>query len=356
MSYGEPLRRNRALKLLALIAGSFTVLFVCLCLMIWSLMSLPLPQKPLLTMAVWPSADLRGAVPEVWREAKEANSPLPTLLGYARDPQTGEPVPFALVFPSLLDAETYRSATWRLESSADLQVSEQSGMSQVFGPLYKLPWSNQIELTVYVKELLDPDGLADDLPTKVSGPVKDGVWTTDLHDTDTFLSESLTYAGTDGNVMALTKESSDAVSAYSILQGVVWPLPDAGTLSWNDVASGTRLSVGASNGQEAVLALGLTAANGDFGLKYEKLSDDTPYKMLTLPTNATGVNDGVTIPHTSISMIDAKKTLSKGCQGKSVAEFDETSLINICSWLGVCWERPSGLQITVKNGVINVCF
>lgn len=354
MSFGEPPRRYRALKLLALLAGSFLVLALSLAFVAWVTMKLPLPESPLVAAVVRSSVTMPGNIPQVWREARDMNDPMPTLLGYARNPETGEPVPFAVTFPSLFDGATYSSGRWNLLTDQDLKAAEYLPMSKIYGKLLGFPTSHDVWLTVYAKNLLDSEGALSGLPQIIQGEVKDRIWHTDLSSEGLSGLDSLQLGQ---NAIPLTAENSLIAGSAAVLQGITLNLPETGVLNWVNTATGTRLEPKSMNSQNTTGESDLAVANGLFGYRQKFLEDQTPYYMLTFPDSSTRTFSGVDVPNTvSRPVISPSSASSLACPGQLLALFDTTSVSNICSWLGVCWEKPKTVIFTHINNRVDICF
>lgn len=316
----------------------------------WMTMKMPMPNQPLMAAVVRSSASLPGNIPQVWREAREMNDPMPTLLGYARNPETGEPVPYAVTFPSLFEGATYASGRWNLLTEQDFHAAEYVPMSQVFGKLLGFPTSHEVWLTVYVKNLLDAENVLSDLPQTIQGDVENGVWHTDLKPEGLSGLENV-QAGQ--NAIPLTAENSVIAGSAALLQGITLNLPESGLLVWTNMATGTWLELKSSNPSAKS---DLAVANGVFGYRQKFLEDQTPYYGLTLPNVATQTFSGVYLPNTVSRPVATFPISSSTCPGQTLAAFDAISVSNICSWLGVCWEKPKSVIFTHINNHVDVCF
>ncbi len=319
-------------------------------------MFLPVPEKPLLVVAAWPDADLGPNAPLVWRQARADNQPLPTLMGYARNPQDGQPVPFAVVFPSLFSSETYKTGKWILVAETELGAKKAVSMSQAFGSAWKLPWHDDISLTVYAQEMLDPEGVSQNLPQTISGPVMGNVWRTDFAVDADMASKLQDLKKIQTQGMALSQESAKIISSFAGLNGVVWPVPSFGQLDWSNAASGTVFGLAAPSGQKAIVGLSMAVANGKNGLKNAMLEDQTPYQIITPPAVAATDTPGSVSIKSGWGLANGEGSLEVECQGNDILSLDSRSMSSACMWLGLCWEKPKGVKMSVENGKLTVCF
>ncbi len=353
MSYGEAPVKRRITKLLAVLAGSFVAFLIIFCLGFWFLTSMPIPDG-LVAMVVMPSSTkLPAEAPEIWKTALEANHPLPTVAGYAKD-KSGKTIPFAIRVFLVSDLADHSSA-WKLLSASELISTSSKRPASLLGS----PFPSSIQLTIWPRKLLNSvSGLGFDLPDVMTGPVVGNVWRVKgLKDEMPSLSSV-----TSSSAMALNPTFSRLLSNYLTANGKVIKVPENGLVNWKSDSNGVNLFVQPEEPIENSFYLDLAEGYDLFDYKSLLLEDETSYQMLNPPANLSTTSSifqqtqfVYQLPAKPV-IEDANKTVrSLACSGEPLAILDRQSLKNICSWVDICYFSPRQMIVARQSNQINFC-
>lgn len=353
MSYGEAPVKRRITKLLAVLAGSFAIFLVIFSLGFWFLTSMPIPNETV-AMAVLPaSVKLSGEAPEVWRIAVDANQPLPTVVGYAKD-KDGKTKPFAIRVFLVSDLTNHFSA-WNLLSGSELTSSSSKRPSTLIGS----PFSSTARLTIWPKKLLNSvSGLGFDLPEVMAGPIIGKVWRVNGLKDDVQSLSSVT--GT--NAIALNPSFSRLLSNYLTANGKVVKVPENGLVNWKNDKTGLNLFVQPNTPIENSVYLDLAEGLDLFDYKSSLLEDETTYQILNPPISLSATSSVFQqtqfvyqLPAKPIIEDPNKSVRSLACSGEPLAVFDHQSLKNICSWTDICFFVPKQMIIAKQGDQVSFC-
>jgi hypothetical protein len=353
MSYGEAPVKRRLTNLLAVLAGSFALCLVIFCLAFWFLSTIPLPSD-MVAMAVLPSGTtLSPEAPDIWVKAVDVNHPLPTLVGYAKD-KTGKIVPFAVrVF--LISDLTEGWSVWKLVAGSDLAISAGKKPISLFGT----PFLRTTQLTIWPKKLINHPGSGFDLPEVLSGQITKNVWHVSQITDD---GVGLTTV-TSSNLTALTPPLSQLLTNYAAANGKTFQIPENGLVGWNLDQNNLNLMIQPKTPINASTLLGLAEGYDLFDYRNVLLEDETNYQILNPPVSLSATSTvfqqkefAFQIPNRSQLSSLNKSVSSLACPGQPVAFFDNASLTNICTWIGICYTTPRQLVITQQVNGINFCW
>jgi hypothetical protein len=375
LSYGEAPNRRRLPKLLALLAGSFAVVAVVLVVWFWYFTALPMPTDASLVVIVPDGVDLPVRSPEVWRRVAKENSPLPTVMGFISDP-SGSPksTAFAIRVFSLTDFFADKGlSVWKMEADQTSGLIAQTAPQKIFGDLWALPHAPM--LTIWPKRLFG-SSLPSDLPEVLSGPVMGNIWQVPIdHDA---ISDQLTPLGP--NNVILSASADDYLAKSTQINGLQIQLPASGRLNWVRHETSLDFAIQPNFPLSSSTLSGLESTQGHLGKKDALLPDQSAYQILrplVIPDLVDEKDALISEIQTASSSKDLLKQqvyefsltdqvsllLGQGtenvsqltCPGNHLAEFDETSLKNICSWLDICFVDMNLLVIAEQGSFVNFC-
>lgn len=353
MSYGEAPVKRRMTKLLAVLAGSFAIFLVIFCFGFWLFTSMPVPDDAV-AMAVLPSSiSLPPEAPGVWEIAQEANHPLPTVVGYAKD-KTGKTVPFAIRVFLVSDFANQWSA-WKLLSTSELTVSSSRRPSSLIGS----PLSSAIRLTIWPKEMLSSvSGLGFDLPDVMTGPVVNNAWQVKGLKGDVPGLRSVTSS----SAMALNPAFSHLLTNYLTANGKVIKVPEKGLVNWKNESNGVNLFIQPEEPVLNSIYLDLAEGYDLFDYKNSLLEDETSYQILNPPASLSATSSifqqnlfAYRLPAKPIIEDGNNSARSLACSGEPLAIFDYQSLKNMCSWTDICYFVPKQMIVARQSNQTNFC-
>lgn len=368
MSYGEAPIKSRITKLLVILAGSFVVVLLALGVWFWFFSSIPLPAD-ISAMAVVPAhVQLPDQVPDVWKQAADINSPLPTVMGFVTDKQGGKPIPFAIQVFSLSELmQDGKLTAWRIVSEGDLKPQTWKSPQQLFG----VPSSNKpVWISIKPKELLGLQSGQADLPDEMAGPLENGLrpegsgpeWVWKVSGQNILTGQA---PSTTNSFISLSPFNSAILANFSQANGLTLHLPDSGWVNWSFQADTVNFVIQPETPVDPSTVLGLATSHDIFDKRSALLEDQTAIQILMPPTSLPTATDW--LPDGKFAMIfnkistnlvspASKSVNGLTCPGKTLAFFDAQSLKNICSWINVCFASPERLLVAEQAGNVNFCF
>lgn len=364
VSYGQASDKNRLPKLLALIAGSFAVVFALFCIWFWFFTSIPIPTNVVALAFVPALVKLPAGAPEVWRSAQVKNSPLPTVLGYVQsdDDVSQEikyPIPFAISAFSVADLfRQWEAGAWRLQMTGvddgSIAVERQSPWRLMGFPSK----SRGVWLKVWPRRLLITTDDQVDIPEVLEGYYRDGIWK--VNSTE----YGVRSTSQEGNLVYMTNVGSDYLANFTSANGLQIRMPSSSLVSWNVDAEGLDLSIRPSDPSSKRVMLGLTQNDNLLNINRQLLSDQTVYDELFRLDDTNLVVSSTADAYRYVlssgyefsllpSDVGASKKL---CPGNVLASFDRTSIRNLCSWIGICFDYPQDLIVSQQEKDWNFCI
>lgn len=348
MSYGQFGARNKWLKLLAIVAGSFGALILGVGIWFWFFSSLPLPTASALMAIIPPGHPLPSGVPGVWREAVEHNYPLPTVVGlWSSDQPEDKLVPFAVQVFDFANNQANGWKMWRILAQDTAPAVESKAPFQVFGN----PWSDQgslIWLSISPAQVLRMDREAD-LPPVLQGYVHSQTWKVQAS-SEQFAGQEPDWST---NYLSLSSVKSNYLANFTAYYGEQMHNP----LDWVHWEHGDDLTLffKPSEGSEAgyasqTLTVGNLLLPDDYVVEVRQLTDTVVYSTHTQIQTVE-----LNIPYGSGVYLDPTTTQT-ACQGQRLVAFDEQSIKNICSWSDICYVKLKSLVINKQEQYINFCF
>ncbi|MDD5726852.1 MAG: hypothetical protein PHC53_05660, partial [Patescibacteria group bacterium] len=284
MSYGEAPINRRITKLLVVLAGSFVVVLLALGVWFWAFSSIPLPAD-ISVMAVVPAhIQLPSQAPDVWKQAAEINSPLPTVMGFVTDKQSGKPTPFAIQVFSFSDLmQGGKLATWKIISEKDIQPLTNKSPLQLFG----FPSFNKsVWLSIKPKELLGLQAGSADLPDEMNGPLENGVWK--ISGSTVSINQA---PSTTDSFVPLSPFSSSILANFSQANGLAMHLPDSGWVNWSFQADTINFVIQPETPIDPKTVLDLATSHDLFDKRGALLEDQTAIQILMPPTSLPTATD-----------------------------------------------------------------
>ncbi|MDD2786371.1 MAG: hypothetical protein PHS79_05825 [Patescibacteria group bacterium] len=367
VSYGQASVRNRIPKLLAFVAGSFAVALALLCLWFWFFTSLPIPTNAVVLTVVPASVELPVGSPEVWKSAQKNNSPLSTVLGYVKlsddsNQERKDPVPFAVNVFSLSDLFGQgKTAVWKLqtiEGEASLIAVERQSPWHLMGFPAK---GRGIWLKIWPKRLLASADSQLDVPETLGGYYQGGVWTVE----DLGFGQNPYPFEQRNNFVQIFGAASDYLANFAAAQGLQIRMPSSSFVGWGANDEGLRLTISPADASPTSVALGLTQDKKLIGKSRRLLGDQTVYDEyvrlndtnLSITTTADGSFHYDLNPAIVVSPLNPNQSESQvTCPGDELASFDQVSVRNLCSWIGICFDYPQNLVISRKDDNWNFCI
>jgi len=360
ISYGEAPSKKRIPKLLAFLAGSFVFALLVIFTWFWGFTSLEVPFDPMVIAIVPASFTLPPEAPEIWRNTAENNYPLPTVMGYTASGADNKPVPFALRVFSLADIfQDEPWSIWRLVSTnGNLGQTQRSTPMRFFGS----------PMTIFRKQAwlsLNPSlflGTSQDkiiLPSRMEGLFDGSTWEVDMSVVDA--PEQVLPASP--NLITLSGQGSSLVANYSLTNGIVWQLPEAGWLVWKHQTSTLEMEIYPSTFFASSTIQKLEPSEKILSRYGLLLSDGTDYQEFQplVPSSTTQVSESVQvlefqIPQNLVGIYSERSVSPPTCPGKTIAIYDAASLKNICSWLDTCFIRPASLVVSQQGEKTFICI
>jgi hypothetical protein len=367
VSYGQASVKNRIPKLLAFVAGSFAVALGLFCLWFWFLTSLPIPTNVVALAIVPASIELPVGSPEVWESAQKNNSPLPMVLGYVKLPDDSgmerkDPTPFAVNVFSLSDLFGQgKTAAWKLQTAEDVTSSiavERQSPWHLMGFPAK---GRGIWLKIWPKRLLASADSQLDVPETLEGYYKNGVWTVE----DSGLGKKIYQSDQSENFVQISGAASDYLANFAATQGLQIRMPSSSFVGWGANDEGLRLTISPADASSTSVALGLTQDENLIGKSRRLLGDQTVYDEfvrlndtnLSVSTTADGSFHYDLNPAIDFSPLNPNQSESQvACPGDELANFDQVSVRNLCSWIGICFDYPQNLIVSQQDDNWNFCI
>jgi hypothetical protein len=316
-----------------------------------------------MVIAIVPASfTLPPEAPEIWRNTAENNYPLPTVMGYAASGADNKPVPFALRVFSLADLFQDKPwSIWRLVSTnGNLGPTLRSTPMRFFGS----------PLTIFRKQAwlsLNPAllmGTSQDkiiLPSRMEGLFDGSTWEVDMPTVDA--PDQIPPASP--NLITLSGQGNGLVANYSLTNGIIWQLPEAGWLVWSHQTSTLNIDIyPASLSFIASSTVRKLEPSEKLLSRYGLLlSDGTDYQEFQprASSSTTQVLDSAQaleyqLPQNLLGIYSEGSASPPNCPGKTIAIYDAASLKNICSWLDTCFIKPASLVVSQQGKKTFICI
>lgn len=361
ISYGEAPAKKRIPKLLAFLAGSFVLVLLGVFTWFWVFTSVEVPAEPMLMAIVPAGFVLPPETPELWRNTAENNDPLPTILGFVENRIDGKAIPFAVRVISVSDL--FRDGphpVWSLISAKGNlgRISKLTPM-KIFGNPFKST-GKQAWLSLDPSMVIGTDQEKLALPSRMEGLFDGKIWEVNMPIVDT--SEQVPTSSL--NLVTISGRSNGLLANYSLTNGIIWQLPEASWLAWRHQTSTLDMIIYPSPFLPSSSTI-MEMASSDELLSRQSLllADETDYFEFQPPSPSTSTQGTESqqiinfhIPQNLIwSAVDETVSPST-CPGKTVAVYDALSLKNICSWIDICFIKPTSLVVSQQGGKTFFCI
>lgn len=368
MSYGTSGSTSGTIKLLAILAGGFMVMLMGCLVWLWFLTRVSLPDDAVAWAVLPAQTVLSSEAPALWTDALDHNAPLPTLLGYAKDAKTGNVEPYAVLFPSIIGGDLFRSSSWPLAYKGSGNASFVGSPFRVFGWPWQATALDSVKLTVLPRAILGGDrSQSFALPEKISGDVIGRTWYTDLpSDIEAMSSIGLNASLGAKNIVSIKSKDAHPLENYYAYQGIPLVLPTSSWLTWvigTDFVE-TQLIPDVVTGTDQLM--GLAQAKGFYDSVNYILPDQTLVTGMRSPTfeeNTSTQPNFLNQPllnrflnYIYIDNASPESPVGQTCPGTRVSKFDSASVSNICSWLGMCYFKPTEISVMQENNRVIFCF
>ena len=362
ISYGEAPAKKRITKLLAFLAGSFVLAFLGGFTWFWGLTSVEVPADPMLMAIVPASFILPPEAPEVWRNTAENNYPIPTIVGFAASSVDGKATPFAVRVFSISDLFQDKPwSVWCLVSNQeDLGPTSEFSPMEIFGNPLRIS-KKQAWLSLNPALIIGTNQENLTLPSRMEGLFDGKVWVVN----SLIIDSPDQTPPSSPNLVTLSGPSNGLLANYSLTNGIVWQLPEAGWLAWEHQTSTLDMIIYPTSSLSSTSIATDTILNDKLLARQSLLlSDDTDYLEFQPPMLSTSTQRlestqilKFQIPQNLLVISSASEDVSSlTCPGKTVAVYDAASLKNICSWLDICFIKPISLVVSQQGEKTFFCI
>ena len=281
-------------------------------------------------------------------------------MGYTAGGADNKSVPFALRVFSLTDLfQDEPWSIWRLVSTnGNLGQTQRSTPMRFFGS----------PMTIFRKQAwlsLNPPlflGTSQDkiiLPSRMEGLFDGSTWEVDMPAVDA--PEQMPLASS--NLVTLSGQSNSLVANYSLTNGIIWQLPEAGWLVWKHQTSTLDIDIYPSSYLASSTVRKLEPSEKLLSRYGLLLSDGTDYQEFQPPIPATTTQGSESaqplefqIPQYPLGIYSEGSVSPLTCPGKTIAIYDAVSLKNICSWLDTCFIKLTSLVVSQQGEKTFFCI